>query len=86
MAYKEALAGSTTAAARPSSWATRRDKTEALLRAYGRFVESLNGRYYTACDIGTYVPDMDVVARESRFVTGRSAEHGGAGDSSVLTA
>ncbi|HEX7354695.1 MAG TPA: Glu/Leu/Phe/Val dehydrogenase dimerization domain-containing protein [Mycobacteriales bacterium] len=63
-----------------------RDKTEALLRAYGRFVQSLGGRYYTACDVGTYVQDMDVVARESRFVTGRSEEHGGAGDSSVLTA
>ena len=36
------------------------DKTEALLRAYGRFVQSLGGRYYTACDVGTYVADMDV--------------------------
>src|SRR3954451_20019002 len=62
------------------------DKSEALLRAYGRFVESLGGRYYTACDVGTYVEDMDVVARESRFVTGRSPAHGGAGDSSILTA
>ena len=62
------------------------DKNEPLLRAYGRFVESLNGRYYTACDVGTYVQDMDVIARESRFVTGRSPEHGGAGDSAVLTA
>jgi len=61
-------------------------KTEALLRAYGRFVESLGGRYYTACDVGTYVEDMDVIARESRFVTGRSPAYGGAGDSSVLTA
>jgi len=61
-------------------------KSEALLRAYGRFVESLHGRYYTACDVGTYVPDMDVVARETRYVTGRSVEHGGAGDSSILTA
>jgi valine dehydrogenase (NAD+) len=62
------------------------DKTEALLRAYGRSVESLGGRYYTACDVGTYVEDMDVIARESRFVTGRSPAHGGAGDSSILTA
>jgi len=61
-------------------------KTEALLRAYGRMVESLGGRYYTACDVGTYVQDMDVIAKESRFVTGRSPEHGGAGDSAVLTA
>src|SRR5262249_41886422 len=61
-------------------------KSEALLRAYGRFVQSLNGRYITACDIGTYCPDMDIVARESRFVTGRTQPHGGGGDSSGLTA
>ncbi len=63
-----------------------RDKSEALLRAYGRFVQSLGGRYVTACDVGTYSPDMDDVARESRFVTGRTEASGGAGDSSVLTA
>ena len=40
-----------------------RDKSEALLRAYGRFVQSLGGRYITACDVGTYPPDMDIVAR-----------------------
>ena len=61
-------------------------KTEALLRAYGRFVQSLNGRYITACDVGTYSEDMDVIARECDFVTGRTVAHGGAGDSSVLTA
>ncbi len=63
-----------------------KDKSEALLRAYGRFVQSLGGRYVTACDVGTYVPDMDVIARETRFATGRSEASGGAGDSSVLTA
>ncbi len=62
------------------------DKSEALLRAYGRFVQSLGGRYLTACDVGTYSEDMDVVARECDFVTGRTVAHGGAGDSSVLTA
>jgi valine dehydrogenase (NAD+) len=61
-------------------------KNEAMLRAYGRFVQSLRGRYVTACDVGTYVQDMDVVARECDYVTGRSPEQGGAGDSSVLTA
>ena len=43
--------------------------------------ESLGGRYFTACDVGTYSSDMDVIARESRFVTGRTVAHGGAGDS-----
>jgi valine dehydrogenase (NAD+) len=61
-------------------------KGEALLRAYGRFVQSLGGRYYTACDVGTFSPDMDDIARECDYVTGRSVAHGGAGDSSVLTA
>jgi valine dehydrogenase (NAD+) len=61
-------------------------KTEGLLRAYGRFIESLGGRYRTACDVGTFSEDMDIIARESRFVTGRTVAQGGAGDSSVLTA
>jgi valine dehydrogenase (NAD+) len=61
-------------------------KTEALLRAYGRFVEALGGRYLTACDVGTYNADLDVVARETRFAHGRSEAYGGCGDSSVLTA
>ncbi|MDX3073542.1 Leu/Phe/Val dehydrogenase [Streptomyces sp. MI02-7b] len=62
-------------------------KSEELLLAYGRFVASLGGRYVTACDVGTYVADMDVVARANpQWTTGRSPENGGAGDSSVLTA
>ncbi|HET7386506.1 MAG TPA: amino acid dehydrogenase [Nocardioidaceae bacterium] len=61
-------------------------KSEGLLLAYGRFVQSLHGRYYTAADVGTYSEDMDVVARECDYVTGRTVAHGGAGDSSVLTA
>jgi valine dehydrogenase (NAD+) len=87
MAYKNAMAGLDHGGGKAVIWGDpERDKSEPLLRAYGRFVESLGGRYYTACDVGTYVRDMDVVARETRFVTGRSEAHGGAGDSSVLTA
>ena len=87
MAYKNALAGLDLGGGKAVIWGDPAQiKSEGLLRAYGRFVESLNGRYYTACDVGTYVPDMDVIARETRYVTGRSVEHGGAGDSSILTA
>ncbi|HEY0699964.1 MAG TPA: Glu/Leu/Phe/Val dehydrogenase dimerization domain-containing protein, partial [Micromonospora sp.] len=87
MAYKNALAGLDLGGGKAVIWGDPEQiKTEPLLRAYGRFVESLGGRYYTACDVGTYVADMDVVARETRFVTGRSVEHGGAGDSSILPA
>ena len=87
MAYKNALAdldlggGKAVIIGDPA-----RHKTEALLRAYGRFVESLGGRYITACDIGTYSADMDIVARECRHVTGKTVLNGGGGDSSVLTA
>ena len=87
MTYKNAMAGLDHGGGKAVIWGDPvRDKTEPLLRAYGRFVQSLGGRYVTACDVGTYVRDMDVVARESRFVTGRSTDDGGAGDSSVLTA
>jgi valine dehydrogenase (NAD+) len=87
MAYKNALAGLDLGGGKAVIWGDpNKIKTESLLRAYGRFVQSLGGRYYTACDVGTYTPDMDIVAKETRFVTGRSVEHGGCGDSSVLTA
>jgi len=87
MAYKNALAdldlggGKAVIIGDPA-----KHKSEALLRAYGRFIESLGGRYITACDIGTFSDDMDVVARESRHVSGRTLLNGGGGDSSILTA
>ncbi|MFI6442218.1 Glu/Leu/Phe/Val dehydrogenase dimerization domain-containing protein [Streptomyces sp. NPDC050759] len=61
-------------------------KSAELLRAYGRFIESLSGRYITACDVGTSPEDMDVIAQETGHAVGRTAERGGAGDSAILTA
>jgi valine dehydrogenase (NAD+) len=87
MSYKNALAGLDHGGGKAVIIGDpARDKSEVLLRTYGRFLESLGGRYITACDVGTYSEDMDIVARESRHVTGRTLPHGGAGDSSVLTA
>ncbi|MFH9269089.1 Leu/Phe/Val dehydrogenase [Streptomyces sp. NPDC017546] len=87
MSYKNALAGLDHGGGKAVIiGAPEKIKSEELLLAYGRFVASLGGRYVTACDVGTYVADMDVVARECRWTTGRSPENGGAGDSSVLTA
>lgn len=87
MAYKAACAGIDLGGGKAVILGDpARDKTEPLLRAYGRFVQSLGGRYYTACDVGTFVQDMDVIARETAYATGRSTENGGAGDSAVLTA
>ena len=90
MSYKAALAGLDLGGGKavligdPAK--VRPGQAEALFRAYGRFVQSLGGRYYTACDVGTFSPDMDDIARECSYVTGRTVAHGGAGDSSVLTA
>jgi valine dehydrogenase (NAD+) len=87
MAYKNALAGLDHGGGKAVIIGDPAQlKSEALLRAYGRFVESLNGRYVTACDVGTCSEDMDIIARECRHVTGRTLANGGAGDSSVLTA
>lgn len=61
-------------------------KTEALLEAYGRFVDTLSGRYITAADVGTHATDLDVVGRRTRFAVGRTEAAGGSGDSSPLTA
>ncbi|MFJ1896695.1 Leu/Phe/Val dehydrogenase [Streptomyces sp. NPDC088115] len=90
MSYKNALAGLGHGGGKAviigDPEAFEGDRRTELLLAYGRAVASLGGRYVTACDVGTYVADMDVVARECRWTTGRSPENGGAGDSSVLTA
>jgi leucine dehydrogenase len=64
----------------------KRIKSEELLRAYGRFLETLGGRYVTAEDIGTDRSDMDIIRRETRYVTGVSPELGGSGDPSPVTA
>src|ERR1700760_2083420 len=87
MAYKNALAGLDHGGGKAVIIGDPAQvKSEALLRAYGRFVASLGGRYVTACDVGTRSEDMDVIARECRWATGRTTAKGGAGDSSGLTA
>jgi leucine dehydrogenase len=63
-----------------------KDKSEGLFRAFGRFVNSLNGRYITAEDVGIDVNDMEWVFRETEFVTGVHQVHGGSGDPSPFTA
>jgi leucine dehydrogenase len=64
----------------------KRIKSEELLRAYGRYIETLGGRYITAEDVGTHLEDMDIVRRETRWVTGCSHTYGGSGDPSPVTA
>lgn len=63
-----------------------KDKSEALFRSYGRFVEGLAGRYITAEDVGIGVRDMEWVRMETKYVTGISRALGGSGDPSSVTA
>jgi leucine dehydrogenase len=61
-------------------------KNEALLRRFGRFVESLNGKYVTAEDVNMSPDDMEYISMETRHVTGLSESIGGGGDPSPMTA
>ncbi len=63
-----------------------KDKTPALLKAFGQFVDSLNGRFYTGTDMGTNMDDFVNVMKETNFVCGIPEAYGGGGDSSTPTA
>lgn len=64
----------------------REEKNEALFRAFGRYVDSLGGRYITAEDVGINVQDMEWVRMETKYVTGLPKAIGGSGDPSPVTA
>jgi leucine dehydrogenase len=61
------------------------DKTEAMLRAFGRFVDTLGGRYLTTTDVGTTGRDLEYVKQETDYVLGLPTTAGGSGDTSVMT-
>lgn len=61
-------------------------KSEALWRRYGKFVDSLNGKYITAEDVNTNARDMEYISLETDFVTGVPEYMGGSGDPSPFTA
>jgi leucine dehydrogenase len=63
-----------------------KDKSEALFRSYGRFIESLNGRYITAEDVNTTVDDMEYIFAETSNVAGVAEINGGSGNPSPWTA
>lgn len=59
---------------------------EALFRAFGRFVEGLNGRYITAADVGTATEQMDYIYQETNYVVGAGLKPGSSGNPSPSTA
>lgn len=87
MSYKNAAAGLNLGGGKTVIIGdSRTQKSEELFRAFGRYVQSLNGRYITAEDVGTNVQDMDWVHLETKFVTGVSSSYGASGDPSPMTA
>lgn len=87
MTYKHAAAGLDQGGGKAVIWGDPRTiRTEGLIRAYGRFVHGLAGRYLTAEDVGTTQADMDLIRRETPHVTGVSPSLGGSGDPSPATA
>jgi leucine dehydrogenase len=60
-------------------------KTEALVRAYGRFVDTLGGRYLTTTDVGSTGRDMEYIKQETDHVVGLPVTSGGSGDTSIMT-
>lgn len=64
----------------------RKDKNEEMFRAFGRYIQGLNGRYITAEDVGTTVADMDLIHEETDYVTGISPAFGSSGNPSPVTA
>ena len=60
-------------------------KTEAMLRSFGRFVETLGGRYLTTTDVGSTGRDLEYVRQETSYVVGLPITMGGSGDTSVMT-
>ena len=61
-------------------------KNETLLRRFGKFVDSLAGKYITAEDVGMSERDMEYIAMETNHVTGLPERLGGTGDPSPVTA
>jgi valine dehydrogenase (NAD+) len=86
MTYKNSLAGLDHGGGKAVIVADPAARTSSLLHAYGQLVDSLGGRYVTAGDVGMTVQDMDTIGEVCRWTTGRSPEHGGVGDSGILTA
>ena len=86
MTYKSAVAGLPLGGGKALILADpRTDKSEGLLRAFGRYVDTLGGRYLTTEDVGMTPHDLEYIAEETEHVLGLPLSKGGSGDTSDLT-
>lgn len=87
MTYKASVAGLNLGGAKAVIIGDpKTQKSEPLMRKFGRFVNNLNGKYITAEDVGTTTRDMEYVKMETNHVVGLPEIMGGGGDPSPVTA
>lgn len=86
MSYKAAIAGLNLGGGKAVIFGdSRTQKSEGLLKSFGRYIDSLGGRYITAEDVGMKVGDIDIIRTQTKHAVGGSNE-GGSGDPSGMTA
>ena len=86
MTVKPAISGLNLGGGKAVIIADPKQKSESLWRRYGKFVDSLKGKYITAEDVNTSARDMEYIALETKHVTGVPEYMGGSGDPSPFTA
>ena len=86
MTYKAAITGLNLGGGKAVIIGDSKNKTNDMMRAFGKFVESQKGLYITAEDVGMTTHDMEMIYKETNHVVGKPIELGGSGDPSVVTA
>lgn len=87
MSYKNAMASIPHGGGKAVIWGnSKTDKSEALFLAFGRAVDSLQGRYWTAEDVGIDTADIEIAAQETRYAAGLTTSAAASGDPSPITA
>jgi leucine dehydrogenase len=86
MTYKAAASGLNLGGGKSVIIGDPEGKSEELLRSFGRYIETLGGRYIVAEDVGTSTEDMEHIRIETSHVVGVDVTHGGSGDPAPFTA
>nr|WP_226336503.1 Glu/Leu/Phe/Val dehydrogenase [Echinicola marina] len=86
MTFKAAISGLNIGGGKAVIIGDPKLKNEAFLRRFGKFVQSLGGKYITAEDVNMKTSDMEYIAMETAHVTGLPEVKGGGGDPSPVTA
>jgi len=86
MSYKAAIAGIPWGGGKAVIIGDPKNKSKELLQSYGKFVNSLNGRYITTTDVGTTEFDIELISEITPYVVGKPSHLGGCGDMGQMTA